>query len=146
MQGLTKLDKCFEEGKLQLVLPSEKKAGESLRASRENLNEANEALKNGIVRAATNSCYVAIFHAARALLFRDGIREKSHFCLEQYLNTFVISGKLEPKWITFFASMRDKRDTNQYGFQPPPTREEIESSVHLAAQFVDRMESLLNMK
>ena len=79
--------------------------------------------------AATNSCYVAIFHAARALLFRDGIRQKSHFCLEQYLNTFVTSGKLEPKWITFFASMRDKRDTDQYGFQPPPTSEEIESSV-----------------
>jgi uncharacterized protein (UPF0332 family) len=143
---LTKLDECFEEGKLQPVLPSEKKAHESLRASRENLNEAQEALKNGILRATTNSCYVAIFHAARALLFRDGIREKSHFCLEQYLNTFVTSGKLEPKWITFFSSMRDKRDTNQYGFQPPATREEIEIFVHLTAQFVDRMECLLKTK
>jgi len=143
---LTKLDECFEEGKLQPVLPSEKKAHESLRASRENLNEAQEALKNGILRATTNSCYVAIFHAARALLFRDGIREKSHFCLEQYLNTFVTSGKLEPKWITFFSSMRDKRDTNQYGFQPPANREEIEIFVHLAAQFVDRMECLLDTK
>lgn len=143
---MTKLDECFEEGKLQPVLPSEKKAHESLRASRENLNEAQEALKNGILRATTNSCYVAIFHAARALLFRDGIREKSHFCLEQYLNTFVTSGKLEPKWITFFSSMRDKRDTNQYGFQPPANREEIEIFVHLAAQFVDRMECLLDTK
>jgi len=52
---LTKLDECFEEGKLQPVLPSEKKAHESLRASRENLNEAQEALKNGILRATTNS-------------------------------------------------------------------------------------------
>ncbi|MFA5295439.1 MAG: HEPN domain-containing protein [Methanoregulaceae archaeon] len=143
---MTKLDECFEEGKLQPVLPSEKKAHDSLCAARENLHEAETAAKNGIVRAATNSVYVAIFHGARAVLFHDGIREKSHFCLEQYLNTFVVSGALERKWIMFFADMRSKRDINQYGFEPPLTRDEVATFLDMAARFIDEMEQLITMK
>jgi uncharacterized protein (UPF0332 family) len=96
-----------------------------------------------LVRAATNSMYIAVFHAARAILFRDGIREKSHFCLEQYLLTYVQSGALELKWMTWYGSMRMRRDSNQYGFEPPGSREEIEASIELAAGFIERIESLL---
>lgn len=28
--------------------------------------------------------YMVFFHSARAGLFRDGIREKSHYCIEIY--------------------------------------------------------------
>lgn len=146
VKGLTKLEECFEDGKLQTVLPSEEKARQSLRVAHENLYEAQGAARGELFRAATNSIYVAIFHAARAVLFRDGIREKSHFCLEQYLNTYVASGKLESKWIAFFASQRSKRDINQYGFEPPATREELDVSMQLAAQFLDQMETLLNTR
>lgn len=82
VKGLTKLEECFEDGKFQTVLPSEEKARQSLRVAHENLYEAQGAARGELFRAATNSIYVAIFHAARAVLFRDGIREKSHFCLE----------------------------------------------------------------
>lgn len=142
---MTKLEECFEEGNLHPIPPSEKKARDSLRTAHENLDEAQEGLKNGIIRAATNSCYVAIFHGARAVLFRDGIREKSHFCLEMYLNTYVVSGKLERKWILFFAHMRSRRDINQYGFEPPLTREELERALEMASEFIEEMERLLTM-
>jgi len=146
VRGLTTLEECFTEGKLQTVHPSEEKAQESLAAARENPAEAQEALKNGIMRAATNSTSVALFHAARAILFRDGIREKSHFCLIQYVNTYVTSGKLESKWVAFIGSMRSKRDVNQYGFEPPASTDEIETSLQVTAQFIDRMDSLLKTR
>lgn len=142
---MTRLEECFEEGNLQPIPASEKKARDSLRTAHENLHEAKEALKNGIIRAATNSCYVAIFHGARAVLFRDGIREKSHFCLEIYLNTYVESGKMERKWLSFFAHMRSRRDINQYGFEPPLTGEELESAIGMASEFIDEMERLITM-
>ncbi|HRU80894.1 MAG TPA: HEPN domain-containing protein [Methanolinea sp.] len=143
VRGLTSLEDCFAEGKLQTILPSEEKAWNSLRIAQDNLREAEEAVKCGLLRAAINSTYVAIFHAARAILFRDGIREKSHFCIEQYLHTYVTSGALELKWVVFYGNIRSKRDINQYGFEPPATKEEVEAYVHLAAQFLDRMERLL---
>jgi len=55
----------------------------------------------------------------------------------------VASGKLESRWIAFFASQRSKRDINQYGFEPPATREELDVSIQLAAQSLDQMETLL---
>jgi uncharacterized protein (UPF0332 family) len=146
VKALRTLEDCFAEGKLQTVSPSEEKAWESLRAARDNLHEAVEAGKAGLLRAATNSTYVAIFHGARAILFRDGIREKSHFCIEQYLQTYVISGALELRWVVLYGNIRSKRDVNQYGFEPPATKEEVEASLHLATQFIDRMEQLLTKK
>jgi len=41
-------------------------------------------------------------HAARAVLYRDGIREKSHFFVENYPETSVSSGTLERRWIALF--------------------------------------------
>jgi len=82
---LTKRKDRLEEGDVHPIPASEKKARDSLHTAHENLDEAEEALKNGILRAATSSRYGAIFQGARAVLFRDGIREKSHFCLELYL-------------------------------------------------------------
>ncbi|HUU74979.1 MAG TPA: HEPN domain-containing protein [Methanoregulaceae archaeon] len=125
--------------------PLKKRHGSPCLTARENFAEAEEAVKVGLLRAATNSAYVAVFHAARAVLFRDGIREKSHFCLEQYLNTYVDSGKLESKWVAFFGNLRSKRDINQYGFEPPATREELDITLQLAAQFIDRMGTLLKI-
>jgi len=41
------------------------------------------------------------------------------------------------------GSMRSKRDVNQYGFEPPASIDEIETSLQVTAQCIDRMDSLL---
>ncbi|MBU0497510.1 MAG: HEPN domain-containing protein [Candidatus Thermoplasmatota archaeon] len=46
--------------------------------ARDNLGLQN---KNLVVFCA----YTAMFHAARALLFRDGVKERSHVCIVSYL-------------------------------------------------------------
>jgi len=48
--------------------------------------------------------------------------------------------------MVFFANQRSKRDINQYGFEPPATREELDVSMQLASQFLDQMETLLNTR
>ncbi|MCP8321946.1 MAG: HEPN domain-containing protein, partial [archaeon] len=42
--------------------------------------------------------YNTVFHAARALLFKDGIKEKSHWAVARYLEyEYVNKGKLDRK-------------------------------------------------
>ncbi len=44
---------------------------------------------------ATIALYNAFFHTARALLFRDGIKERSHFCVARYIEEkYVVKGLL----------------------------------------------------
>lgn len=144
MKTLQQLDDCFASGKLRTVEPSDEKACRSIALARAYLDEARQSGAIGTTRLAMNGLYFAWFHAGRSVLFRDGIREKSHYCLEQYLGTYVSSGRLDAKWITLFGRMRKKRETSQYSFSPAPLPDEIDSVVDLTEQFIDQMEKIIS--
>jgi uncharacterized protein (UPF0332 family) len=141
--ALTTLDTCFADGKLQIVEPSKQKAKDSLNLAREYLVEARKSLSVENNRLAMNGVYFVWFHAARAVLFRDGIREKSHYCLQQYLETYVTNGCLDRKWITLFGRMRKKREDSQYSLNPPPLREETESVLGLTEEFIEKISGMI---
>jgi uncharacterized protein (UPF0332 family) len=140
---LVTLEECFGKGLLRRVDPSGGKARESLRQARTWLAEAEQAFAAGVLRSALLAVYNGCFHAARAVLFRDGLREKSHYCIELYLDSYVREGHLEAGWIAVFGRMRSARHTDLYSFQPAPSREEVESAIRDGGKFVDRMELLL---
>ncbi|HVP94349.1 MAG TPA: HEPN domain-containing protein [Methanoregulaceae archaeon] len=140
---LTDLDDCFARGKLRTVPSSNDKAQESLATAWAYLEEAKQVVPAGSFRLATNGVYFAWFHAARALLFRDGVREKSHYCIGRYLETYAGSGRLEGKWVTLFDRIRKKREDNQYSSDVPSSKEEIEGSLVLAEQFIKTIEDLI---
>lgn len=75
--------------------------------------------------------------------FVMGYGEKAIFALSSISSPMSSSGALESKWMTFYGSMRMRRDSNQYGFEPPGTREEITALHELAAGFIERIEILL---
>ncbi|PKK81154.1 MAG: HEPN domain-containing protein [Thermoplasmata archaeon HGW-Thermoplasmata-2] len=128
---------------LRRVEPSKGKALESINLSKEWLEEAEKNAKSKAFRSALSSAYIAMFHSARAILFRDGIREKSHYCVGVYLSDYVERGLLEAEWVSMFDRMRTARHTDQYSFDLSPTSEEVESAIDTAKSFVARMERLL---
>ena len=124
--------------------PSLSKSRKSITEAREWLSEARKNLAAEAYKSAISSLYLAIFHSARAVLFRDGVREKSHYCLGVYLGKYVEQGFLEEEWVLIFDRMRSVRHTDQYSFQMHPSKEEVESGIDIAGKFVDRMEKLVN--
>ena len=96
------------------------------------------------MRSAVSSAYLAVFHAARAVLFRDGVREKSHYCIGLYLQRYVEEGSLEEDWPMLFDRIRSVRHADQYSFMAKPTEEEVQAGIDLAEKFIERMEKLLN--
>jgi uncharacterized protein (UPF0332 family) len=59
-----------------------------------------------------------MFHAARALLFRDGITERSHICIILYLQeNYVKPGKLEQGFVNALNSLRIERHNEFYGLE-----------------------------
>jgi uncharacterized protein (UPF0332 family) len=101
---------------LRKVEPSRTKSEQSLLQARDWLSEAEKNLEAEALRSAISSAYLAVFHSARALLFRDGVREKSHYCIGLYLQKYVVEGTLE---------------------------EEVQEGIDLAERFIERMEKLL---
>jgi len=72
---LTGIEDCFRRGLLCRVEPSATKNAESLMQAGEWLDEAEKNMAAEAYRSALASAYLAFFHAARTVLFRDGVRE-----------------------------------------------------------------------
>jgi len=129
---------------LRRVAPSMEKANGSLNLAASYLDEAQQVAGLGARRISLTGAYMAWFHAARAVLFRDGIREKSHYCIELYLNHYAQSGDLEEEWVLMFSRMRTQRHESQYSFGPAPTTTEVLAAVEHAGQFIERIRRLLS--
>jgi uncharacterized protein (UPF0332 family) len=81
------------------------------------------------------SSYLAMFHSARALLFFDGIREKSHYCIARYLEEKNAKKELlEIKWIELLDYYRDMRHDDQYSISCFVTNKEAEKAFKSASK------------
>jgi len=76
---------CFKEGLLRETKPSNQYAIKSLETSLSYIEDAKDNLKMNNNNLVIFCSYTAMFHAARSLLFRDGIKERSHICTVSYL-------------------------------------------------------------
>jgi uncharacterized protein (UPF0332 family) len=140
---LTRLEECYERGLLRKVAASKEKAMQSLAQAREWVTEAGHDCDAGSLRSAIMAAYMGYFHAARAVLFRDGVREKSHYCIGVYLESYRDSGLVEDEWVLQFDHMRRMRQNDQYGLDARPTPAEVRQAVADAGKFIERMERLV---
>jgi uncharacterized protein (UPF0332 family) len=104
----------FEERKLAKIKPDEKLVRKEIEGAESDFGTATKSLMNKDFKWATIQGYYSIFHAARALLYAKGFREKSHYALliavqELYCN------ELEQSLIQGFEDAMNLRQTADYG-------------------------------
>lgn len=108
----------------------------------EDLVEAKDRFQNSRFKYATINAYYAIFHAARALLYSRGYRERSHHCLSIALEAlFVESGLMETHFIRIFRNNMVLRESADYG--DSFSRESASLSILNAEEFVKMAVTLL---
>lgn len=76
---------CFGDGLLRKTKPSKQYAVKSLDTSLSYIQNAKDNLKMNNYNLVIFCSYTAMFHAARGLLYRDGVKERSHICVVSYL-------------------------------------------------------------
>ena len=137
-----KIDDLFKERKLRKVAPDKNKIEQSTKIARSKLDESIALFKAGFNSQAILSAYTAMFHSARAILYRDGIQEKSHYAVYFYLRENygkTISGRL----LESFLNHQNERKEILYGFGYNPNKEEAESCIEDAAEFLIEIEGML---
>lgn len=138
-------NECLKKGLIRKTIPSRGKARKSLEASLKWLEEAEKNFESDALRSSLLSAYLAVFHAARSILFLDGYREKSHACIARYLEEkYVRQGLLETKWVEMLDHFREIRHTDQYSFNFFTSRDESEDTINKSKEFVSRMKKLLD--
>ena len=107
--------KCLERNKIKSFSPGPKLAGKELDLAGEDLVKALESQKEGSFRWSIIQSYYSMFHSARALLYSQGYREKSHFCLIEAIRTlFVEQDKLNFSFLEALQEAKKLREAADY--------------------------------
>lgn len=138
-------DYCVREKLLRKIPPSKEKAEGSIKTAYKWVEEAEKNLKIKAFNSSVISSYLAMFHSARSILFFDGFREKSHYCIARYLEEKYVGKRLlEKKWVELLDHYRELRHDDQYSISFFATKDEAENMLKTAKEFVERINELLN--
>lgn len=87
-----------------------------LKGAQYDLEKAKKSLEEKDFKWATVKAYYSMFHAARALLYSAGYRERSHAALATALKElYVHSGNLSQDAMDDFENAMDLREQADYG-------------------------------
>ena len=84
---------CLEKGRLKKFPPAAGLAPAELEQSAADLSAAKQSLAQGSYKWASIQAYYAMFHAARALVYKAGMRERSHHCLQYAIRELYVKTK-----------------------------------------------------
>lgn len=113
-----------------------------LQAAYEDLAEAEASYGRQGYKWSTIQSYYAMFHAARALLYHLGYREKSHYCLSVAMrHLFVGRGLLEEQMVNDMDDARALREEADYrtSFSESGARHNL----NVAKRWIERASVLL---
>jgi len=136
------LRECFEKRLLRETGKDLKKAQRSLEIAQQKLERAKMAFNGELFDSAIILGYTSMFHAARSLLYRDGIQEKSHFCLILYLKE-KYAAKIPIYLINSMDNFRIERHEILYGLEFAPAKEDAEILLKDAKEFLGIIEKIL---
>lgn len=109
------LQEAIEKKRIILFSDGPKVAAKEIETAKEDLQDAKDVLKLKKFKMATVSAYYAIFHTARALLYKKRFREKSHIQLAFAIKTLYIDeGLLPEKYYDNFIQALNFREMADY--------------------------------
>lgn len=112
------LGECFEKRLLRNARPDRLKSKKALEMAARAIAAAEKLFEHGFYEQVILYSYTAMFQGARALLFKDGIFEKSHYCVFEYLKrNYLKSGKLDQSHIHWLDTYRIERHETLYGLE-----------------------------
>lgn len=137
-----RIDECFETRLLRKIKPDMDKSKRSLEIAKVHLFKAAQAIKANLFDFSILASYNSMFHAARAILYKDGIQEKSHLCVIIYLREKY--GNLIPSHlVNAFDTHRIERHEIMYGLEFIPTKGDAKVTLEDAKEFILVIENLL---
>jgi uncharacterized protein (UPF0332 family) len=131
----------FETRKLRKIPVDAEKVKRSLEIAQMKLNESKQLFSLDLFSNSLLSSYTSMFHCARAILYKEGIQEKSHYATYFYLKE-KFGGKISKNLLVSFNHYRVIRHELLYGY-PTLNKEDAESAVSDAENFLNEVKIFL---
>lgn len=141
-----KVEECFKKGELKKIEPNIQFAKQSILQAEHFLEESEELIDLGMKDMAFIALYNSSFHSARALLFRDGIKERSHYCVSKYVEE-KYAGKeiITLGQAIILDSLRERRNDIQYSITPTSIEEDLDEIFNEVGKFLETVKRILKV-
>jgi uncharacterized protein (UPF0332 family) len=137
-------DECFKKRLLRRLKPDPLKVTKALEMAELKKQRASDLFENDFFEESIVSSYTSMFQAARALLFHDGVIEKSHACVVAYLREYY-SSELGPDKINWLDTYRLERHESFYGLEKSNIdKQEAEDALLKSVRFLESVQQILN--
>ncbi len=142
------LKECYEKGLLRERRPDRAKCMRAMELAHLDLERAGKLLRSEFFMESRLLSYTAMFQAARALLFRDGVFERSHACVAEYLReNYVITHRLEMNFVNWLDDLRVVIHESLYGLDIVEDSScEAEDSYDKASRFIEKIAKVLDLE
>jgi len=136
------VDDCFKKRMLRKINPEVDKAKRSLEIAESKLATAKNAFEKELYGPTIIYSYTSMFHSSRALLYKDGIQEKSHICLVIYIRE-KYKEKIPPYLINSLDSFRKERHETLYGLDFIETKKDADLGINDAGNLLEVVKKLI---
>jgi uncharacterized protein (UPF0332 family) len=139
---MNEFERCVKERRLIKIKPSNEMIKKEVESSEYDLERARNSLGEEDFKWAAVQSYYSMFHAAKALVLKEGYREKSHFCLVIALKElYVKEDRLNAEMVENLELCMSLRHEADYGLTYH--QESAETALKYAEEFLDRALTLL---
>ena len=135
------IEELFEKRLLRKISPDKEKSKKSLEIAKKFLKDAKEMKQKIPSQFVILAAYSAMFHSARAILYKDGVQEKSHYATYIYLKNKYKRELGES--LTEFNIAREQRHEGLYGLDYEFEEEDYEHIINQAKIFNNKAKQIL---
>jgi uncharacterized protein (UPF0332 family) len=135
---------CLESRKIVSFAGGKKLVKKELSVARSDLSDAKAGYGDGRYKWSTIQGYYAMFHAARALIYSHGYREKSHYCLAVALRAlFVDESKMDAQLVRDFLNAMNLREAADY--EAEFSQSGAKAVIASAEKFIEKAATILDI-
>jgi uncharacterized protein (UPF0332 family) len=138
-----KMNELLQKGFITKIKPDKKLVEKELKEANYDLERANVALEQKDFKWSIIKSYYSMFHAAKAILFSLGLKERRHFAVGVVLEELSAEGKLKSKIINDFKASMSAREEADYRYIY--SEETARYLVDVAEEFLEEMKKLLKV-
>lgn len=141
---MSEAEDCFRKGLLQKTESNRAFALQDLKRAEFFLKEARELAELKKQEMTLIALYNAVFHSARSLLYKDGVKERSHYCLQKYVEEkYEKTGALDSNDLALFELLRASRNNVQYGLSSAAMEESLSELCNKTRKLIEKTSKLI---
>ena len=145
MNSNTKYKDCLKKGKIREFSRGKALVSKELDLALSDYDSAEESIERENYKWCTIQTYYSMFHSARALLYSNNLREKSHVCLIEAIRTLYVNKELLGYWLVeaLQKAKRLREDADYYG---DFSQENAQDLLYKTKEFLEKARDILKPK